>query len=262
MTAPYYTDGTVTLYHGDCRDILPTLAPVDCAVTDPPYGETSLAWDRWPAGWPAFLTPLTSSMWCFGSMRMFLERRDEFAAWKLSQDIVWEKPDGSGFTTDRFRRVHEYVLHFYRGQWGDIHHAPPREAHYGPTRGVVRRPARAPATHGSRGASTYVDDGLRMVRSVIRCQRVRYGVGQHPTQKPLGILNPLIAYACPPGGTVLDPFAGSGSTLIAARDSGRRAIGIEIDEAYCEGIAKRLAQCSLFHGDSAPVIPEPEASDA
>ncbi len=74
----------------------------------------------------------------------------------------------------------------------------------------------------------------------------------HPTEKPIGILDPLIRYACPPGGTVLDPFAGSGSTLVAARDSGRKAVGIEASEAYCAAIANRLAQGSLdFAADGA-----------
>ncbi|WP_119731794.1 site-specific DNA-methyltransferase [Thermomonospora amylolytica] len=67
----------------------------------------------------------------------------------------------------------------------------------------------------------------------------------HPTQKPLGILTPLIEYACPPGGTVLDPFVGSGSTLEAARLTGRRAIGIELHEPYAEAAARRLAQAPL-----------------
>lgn len=64
----------------------------------------------------------------------------------------------------------------------------------------------------------------------------------HPTEKPLGILLPLIEYACPPGGSVLDPFGGSGSTAEAARQSGRTATLIEADERYCEVIARRLSQ--------------------
>src|SRR3546814_7972972 len=56
-----------------------------------------LAWDRWPDGWPALAAKVASSMWCFGSMRMFLDRAPEFADWKLSQDYVWEKHNGSGF---------------------------------------------------------------------------------------------------------------------------------------------------------------------
>jgi site-specific DNA-methyltransferase (adenine-specific) len=64
----------------------------------------------------------------------------------------------------------------------------------------------------------------------------------HPTEKPVGVLRPLIEYACPPGGLVLDPFAGSGSTAAAARMAGRRTVLIEADERYCEVIARRLAQ--------------------
>lgn len=67
----------------------------------------------------------------------------------------------------------------------------------------------------------------------------------HPTEKPLGILAPLIAYACPADGLVVDPFAGSGSTLDAARQSGRRAIGIEAREEYCEAAARRLSALTL-----------------
>jgi site-specific DNA-methyltransferase (adenine-specific) len=92
---PYYEDGTVSLYLGDCREVLPALGlTADLVLADPPYAETSLAWDRWPDGWPAVVAEFASSLWCFGSMRMFLDRRDEFADWRLSQDIVWEKHNG------------------------------------------------------------------------------------------------------------------------------------------------------------------------
>ena len=246
---PYYDHGGVTLYHGDCREVLPELGvTVDCVVADPPYGETSLPWDRWPDGWPTVVAAHTRSMWCFGSLRMFLDRRDEFGGWKLSQDVVWEKPNGTGFTTDRFKRVHEHALHWYRGHWDGLHLAVPRDGRAGATKTALRT-AKPPHT-GDIGSALYVDDGTRLARSVLKVANM-HGQATHPCEKPLGILDPLIAYACPPDGTVLDPFAGSGSTLVAARDSGRRAIGVEADERYCEVIARRLDQGSLFAGEPA-----------
>ena len=90
MLEPYFTDGTVTLYLGDMREVLPALdIRADCVLADPPYAETSLAWDRWPDGWPTLAATITDSMWCFGSMRMFLDRCHEFAGWRLSQDVIW-----------------------------------------------------------------------------------------------------------------------------------------------------------------------------
>src|SRR6266496_5990747 len=125
---PYCEADGVTLYHGDCREVIPTLGlTADCIVADPPYGETSLAWDRWPNGWPTVAAQATQSMWCFGSLRMFLDRRDEFVEWKLSQDVVWEKHNGSSLHGDRFRRVHEHGPHWYRGDWAAIYHEPPLE---------------------------------------------------------------------------------------------------------------------------------------
>lgn len=72
--------------------------------------------------------------------------------------------------------------------------------------------------------------------------RSMHGRATHPTEKPVGIVQPLIEYACELGGTVLDPFAGSGSTAAAARLTGRRAVLIEADERYCDLIVDRLSQ--------------------
>lgn len=241
MTTPYYEDDQVALFLGDMREVLPVLNPqADCIVTDPPYAETSLTWDQWPDGWPTIAATITPSMWCFGSMRMFLDRRDDFTGWQMSQDIVWEKNNGSGFARDRFRRVHEHITHWYRGPWRDIYTDVPRTTYSGPDKSARGRNSHTPHT-GQIGAHTYVDDGTRLARSVIRAGAVRYQ-RRHPTEKPVELLDLLIRYACPPGGLVVDLFAGSGSTLDAARRAGRRAVGIEADERYAEAAARRLAE--------------------
>ena len=248
----YYTDDAVTLYLGDCRAVMheidfDTLGLPDLVVADPPYGETSLPWDRWPVGWLDAVADYVDSLWSFGSLRMFLGHADEFTAagWRLSQDVIWSKPRGGVAYKDRATaRVHEQIAHWYRGDWSKVHHEQPRREHYGPGKGTIHRGETGPAWNGARRAHQWTDDGTRALRSVIECQTMRMR-GIHPTEKPTGILEPLIAYGCPPGGLVLDPFAGSGSTLAAARSIGRRAIGIEAREDYCEAIAKRLDQGTL-----------------
>ncbi|MER7047752.1 DNA-methyltransferase [Streptomyces jumonjinensis] len=239
---PYYSDDHVTLYHGDMRDLLPTLGvTADCIVTDPPYNDTALAWDRWPDGWPALAAAVTSSMWCFGSMRMYLARHAEFTDWRLSQDVIWEKDQGSDFVADRFKRVHEHILYWYRGSWRDQRKAVPRIPAVD-TRSRARHHSLRTAAHLNSPIAPAIvtSDGTRLIRSVLQSPSVRRGL--HPTQKPVSVLTPLIEYASPHGGLVLDPFAGSGSTLDAARLAGRRAIGIEANEQYCETAAKRLSE--------------------
>jgi site-specific DNA-methyltransferase (adenine-specific) len=237
----YYQDESVTLHLGDSREIAPTLT-ADAVIVDPPYGDTPLAWDTWPDGWVQAL-PDVNSVWCFGSMRMFLEHARDFTdnGWKYGQEIVWEKHNGSGFTTDRFRRVHEFAMHFYRGPWGEVHKE--TQYTYDAKKRSVNRIAKDAAHNGAIGTSSYAseDGGPRLMRSVIQA-RGMHGKALHPTQKPIDILTPLVRYSCPPGGTVLDMFAGSGSTLVAAVQEGRKAIGIEVDEKYCEIIAGRLSQ--------------------
>lgn len=262
MPDPYWEDREtgLALYLGDCREILPALGlQADLVLADPPYAETSLAWDRWPDGWLDVAAAHSNSMWCFGSQRMFFRHLDEFeaAGWRLSQDVVghdddgepilgevnvvWEKHNGTGFATDRFKRVHEHVLHWYRGPWDDAHQAVPRVPSPGLRQGSARTARTVPRGHtGTIGDHVYVDDGTRLMRSVIKARSVRRGI--HRTQKPLDLLLPLLQYGCPPGGLVVDPFGGSCSTLLAARQLGLRAIAVEGHEPHAEAAASRLSE--------------------
>ncbi len=247
MTAAvYYQDEQVTLHLGDWRELIPADYTADLILTDPPYGETSLAWDRWPAGWPALAARHSRSMWCFGSMRMFLDRGADFAGWRLSQDVVWEKHNGSSIAADRFKRVHEHALHWYRGAWSTIHHDTPRLAGGSNSKSIQTR-GRTPHLGDQIGNTGYVDDGKRLIRSVIYQPSMQQRA-INETEKPVPLLEPLITYGCPPDGTVLDLFAGSGSTLIAARNLGRKGVGYEIREEQAEKTALRLSQGVLDFG--------------
>lgn len=225
----------------------------DCILTDPPYGETSLEWDKWPDGWPTHVRRLlkpTGSMWVFGSQRMFFERSAEFKGWKLSHDVVWEKHNGSGFLDDRFRRVHELALHFYRddAKWADVYKKP--QFTNDATARTVRRKSKPVRWTGERGASSYMseDGGPRLMRSV-QFARSEHGRAEHPTQKPIAIIEPLLLYACPPGGRVLDVFAGSGTTGLVAKRNGMDAVLIEASSEYARLIERRLdLDAPLFGG--------------
>jgi site-specific DNA-methyltransferase (adenine-specific) len=244
----------IALICGDVRNVTASIDErFDMELADPPYGETSIEWDCFPNGWIAETWPLVKaggSLWCFGSARMFLQHPVEFAGLRFVQDVVWEKHNGSGFLVDRFRRVHESAYHYVRcdASWADIYKAP--QFTNDAVARVVRKKEKPAHWHGKTGATTYVsqDGGPRMMRSVMHV-RSMHGRALHPTEKPLGILTPLIEYSCPPGGSVLVPFAGCGSELVAAKQLKRRAVGVEINEAYCEKAAERLRGNFLDFGD-------------
>lgn len=256
MLHKYYSDNFVTLYCGDVREVLPAITSTlneECVVvTDPPYGETHLGWDQRVRGWVSILekTPVRC-LWCFGSLRFFMEMWTEFHTWKFAQEILWEKHNGSGFVTDRFRRVHEFALQFYRGPWSSLQHNPypldTREVYRLQRDYGTRSPAQTVHTkkrHVGSFKVKYRSQALPSLQTSVIHAKSCGGVF-HPTEKPQAVLLPLIRFSCPTSGIVLDPFAGSGSTLLAARTLGIQAIGIEKDEKYCETIARRFAQQRL-----------------
>ncbi|CEJ15962.1 Modification methylase DpnIIB [bacterium YEK0313] len=239
---------SVRVLHGDMRDRLAEVpdGSVDLIFTDPPYGETSLRWDQRVPGWPDLVRPKLKpggSMWVFGSLRMFMECAGDFEGWRQSHDVVWEKHNGTGLFNDRFRRVHEHAVHFYRraDRWRDVYKSP-QTTNDARARRVKKSPKPSHWKNAT-GATEYcsVEGGPRLMRSVIyaRSEHMR---ADHPTQKPLLITEPLLLYGCPPGGHVLDPFAGSGTTGVMARRHGMSATLIEGDEKFIPVIERRLEQ--------------------
>lgn len=242
---------SIDLIHGDCRATLPP-GPFDVCMTDPPYGDTALAWDSIVPGWvgavASVLKPV-ASMWVFGSMRFLAPLFAELQVhgFRYSQDIVWEKQNGTGFHTDRFRRVHEHAVLFYRGAWSEVYHETQRDGTFN-THGTLRRKA-GPVHFGANEANFTVEGGReRLMRSVIRANN-EHRKAIHPTQKPVELLRPLVRYSVPPGGSVVDPFAGSGSTLLAAHAEGRDAVGVELSHDYYLGASARINQA--LYGDLA-----------
>lgn len=237
---------TIRVTPGDCRTDLQQHGPFDMLLADPPYGDTSLGWDKRCEGWidtaAALLKP-TGSIWVFGSMRFFQDMGSSFkaAGFRYAQDVVWEKHNGSGFHADRFKRVHEHVTQYYlaRSPWRSVHNEVQKTLDATPR--AVRRKKR-PAHTGHIEASHYVsqDGGPRIMRSVIY-MRSMHGRAIHPTEKPADFLEILIRTSCPPDGIVGDMFAGSGAAGEAARRAGRRYAGCEIDVDMAARANDRLA---------------------
>ncbi len=222
LPTPYYDHGGITIYHGDCREILPLLPKVDLVLTDPPYGVGyKTAWRSCSdalcvpvandsdlsvvaEAWPMAICALRENRhwYAFASPRRIAEASAIFGE---KQVLAWDKGDRGtvGDLTCGFGEAWEAVFYGMKG----------------------RRPL----------------NGKRP-RTVIRCDWSGTMDPVHPTVKPVSLLAQMVAWSTSSGETILDPFMGSGTTLRAAKDLGREAIGIEIEEKYCEIAAKRLAQ--------------------
>lgn len=235
----------VELIEGDCRTALAELDPgiADSCIADPPYGDTSLEWDTITDGWVSAVARVlkpSGSLWVFGSFRYLCKAMPEIeaAGFKYSQDIVWQKQNGTGFHADRFRRVHEHAVMFYRGAWRDVY----REAQTTPDAKAKTVRRKTKPTHTGEIADGFYqseEGGPRLMRSVIEVTNM-HGRAVHPTQKPEGIIEPLLLYSTPPGGLVLDPFCGSGTVAAVARVNGRNCITVEKDPSYYDIASARL----------------------
>lgn len=198
---PYWEENGISIYHGDCLDIAPELT-ADCMVTDPPYGM------KYQSGWKKSsrvagdqtTTARDKALGLWGDKPAFV-----FGRWSVP------RPAGT-----------RMLLIWNKGDWpgmGDLKSpwGPSTEEIYVIGRGFI----------GKRSGQ------------IIHDPKRPNGNSFHPTEKPQGLMRKLIE-SCPPHWVIIDPFMGSGSTLVACRDLGRKCIGIEMEAKYCDIAIKRL----------------------
>lgn len=208
---PYYDDGQITIYHGDCRDMLPMLEPVDLVLTDPPYGIGEAAGRN--------------------KSRSKLATAQDFGV------AVWDDaPIDKGLMS--VVQAHARTVIIFGGNFYDL---PPTSCWL-----IWDKDNGMSDFADCEMAWTNMSKAIRLIRwrwaGMLQENMKDKDYRWHPTQKPLAVMRWCIQQAPPDTVTILDPFMGSGTTLRAAKDLGRRAIGIEIDERYCEIAVKRLSQ--------------------
>lgn len=233
--APYYQDETVTLYHGDAIEVMASLPDrsVDAVLTDPPFSSGGRL-ETTRAKQARMIRSVKDEDWIRGDgmstqgflwfMRLAAMQWHRiltsgghalaFTDWRMAPNLAaaLESADLRQHPTIVWNKTYFGMGHVFRNQY---------ELIVDVTAGNPRPPQR------------------RDVGNVIDCAPIRSKA--HPTEKPRHLLRTLLSVVAAPGQIVLDPFAGSGSTLLAARDLGIHASGVEIDERYCEVIAERLA---------------------
>lgn len=235
MIHPYYEQDGITIYHGDCREVLPHLGRVDITLSSPPYntiaatsasGMMREAHHKQLGGYLSHADDMPEPEYAewmrsvFGRCRMITDGlvwvnhktryRDKVAIhplsifpWDFYSEVVWDRGGSITLNARKFSPSHEYLIGFGTPHWWN--------------------------------------DGMNSMMTVWRVNPER-NVPDHPCPFPLALAEPIIEASCPPFGVVLDPFMGSGTTLVAARRLGRRAIGIEREKAYCDIAINRLAQ--------------------
>jgi site-specific DNA-methyltransferase (adenine-specific) len=223
---PYYDQDGIVIYHADCRDVLPALPPVDLMLTDPPYG-VNLGKTKGAGNGHGLLRLAYSSYKdtfenligiVIPAIRLGLTKSTRAIVFCAGQHICeFPKPSTVGGLY--------FPAAMGRNAWG----------------------------YGSCALALFNGPGCRIElgsRPTMISITSPSEVNGHPCPKPLGAMKWAVNLGSEAGNTVIDPFMGSGTTLRAAKDLGRKAIGIEIEERYCEIAANRLRQGVLDFGDA------------
>lgn len=220
----YYQDDLVTLHHGDCLEIDIWAIDGDVLVTDPPYG---ISWKQGSntarksrphkgiaSDYDTSVRERALELWSDERPSIVFGSFRAPPPRRVRQTLVWKKPIDAGVVGSVIGYRTDIEAIYLRG---------PHER---------RNPSRSSVIESRGNKNSYM-----------RINRQPGSV--HPHAKPVSVLEQLVEWT---SGIVVDPFAGGGSTLLAARNLGRRAIGVELDERYCEIIARRLDQMALGFG--------------
>ena len=214
LPAPYYQDDSCTIYNADCREILPLLPKVDLVLTDPPYG---IGRDKGMGdlGYDGFGNRIKRNPKQYvGGWDAAEQRPESFSdvLGSASLAIIW----GGNYFSEKLPQANKWLV------WDKEQTMP---SFSDCELAWTNLPGNAVKMFKYNGSGLMAKERNRV----------------HPTQKPLELMRWCLGFA-PNAQTILDPFMGSGTTLRAAKDLGRKAIGIEINKDYCEIAKKRLAQ--------------------
>ena len=268
MVTPYYEDSLTTLYLGDCLEILPQLeaGSVDMVLTSPPYddlrdyGEQSFVFDSVPGLLRLILCPHGVLVWIVGdqstengesgtSFRQALAFKE--AGFRLHDTMIYMKAGPSYPSQDKYHQVFEYMFILSKDMPKTFNPIRDRANRWWRQKwSKVRTRRRRDGQLSS--ADWSPDEGAEIG---MRFNIWQYAVGYgnhgdtvkhlHPATFPDELASDHIESWSNPSDLILDPFCGSGTTLRAAKDLGRKSIGIEIEECFCELTAKRMAQETL-----------------
>lgn len=234
----YYSDDSATIYHGDMFDVLPTLSGIGAVITDPPYSSGgAFRGDRAMSTTAKYVNNDTASY----RPEFAGDNRDQrsFLAWSalwLNAARVASMPSAVLCSFIDWRQLPTLTDAVQAGGWTWRNIATWWKPGIRMVRGSFSSSAEY-VIYATNGPAEADFDGA--VQNVFKCAPV--SDKEHIAQKPSGVMQ-WVLRVVPPSSLVLDPFMGSGSTLYAAKQLGHRAIGVEIDERYCEIAARRLSQ--------------------